>query len=72
MKLPAVLTRTSRLDRNQHMAHVLIDGRMISFFLYNDEAITSSIDCAISNRGFCPVMVELNPADQFCKVLPND
>lgn len=72
MKLPAILSRCT--VRKELQSSVFLDGKLVNFFLYNPEDIKGEmLHLACSRYGTgCPVMVEVNPADQFCKVIFNE
>lgn len=67
MKLPAILCRNRNL---QYVAKVNLGGdKLIGFLFYNEEDITSHMKVIVELDGGFPIMVELNPADQFCRYL---
>lgn len=66
MKLPALI-RIGDIRSNK--AFVNLDGKLIGFYISNPEAITHAMKYIAIDEGACPVMVELEPADQFCKVI---
>ncbi len=65
MKLPALI----RIGNLSDKAFVHLEGKLIGFFISNPEAITDRMKWLTMDEGACPVMVELEPADQFCKIV---